>query len=199
MRNPGVNKKKTAKMAVVAAAVLGTVLFSASSCDGEQSTAEKAAKARSKGVDQIRTSQPVQPMQYSPTLETINGWAKTWGKKGQVSYVYMQRGDGTFAGYYVLKGLPVNYCVSGSPTYDMEDLPGDQTGVDQKVPAPGLDGAYYGGCDASRYYGFDAVTGQYVEYTDGMVLTAVLSNAPLALNKQPTAFVSSIEDVKNKP
>ena len=170
-----------------------------SACSETETTAEKAAKARNQGVDSIRKTQPVSPMTYSPTLETINRWAKTWGQKGKVSYVYMQRQDGTFAGYYVIDGLPVNYCVSGSPTYDLsqQDV-GDSNGKMQ-LPAPGLDGAYYGGCDASRYYGFDAVTGQYVEYTDGMVLTAVLSDSPLPLDKQPAPFGSSIEDVKKRP
>jgi hypothetical protein len=194
MRGSRVNRK-TVRTALVAGAAVGAVLLSASSCESE-STAEKAAKARSKGVDQIRVNQPVKPMEYSPTLNTITKWSETWGKKGKVSYVYMQRADGSFAGYYVLEGLPVNYCVSGSPPYDMEDLPGDQDSADQKVDAPGLDGAYYGGCDSSRYYGFDAVTGQYVEYSEGMSLTAVLSDQPLPMDKQPRPFVSSIEDVK---
>lgn len=170
--------------------------FGLTACEDEPSASNTANKTRDKAVESIRKNQPVQVMGYSPTLETINRWAKTWGQKGKVSYVYMQRNDGTFAGYYVLSGLPVNYCVGGSPPYTMSDLPGDGTSADQKVPAPGLDGAYYGGCDASRYYGFDAVTGQYIEYTDGFVLTAVLSDQPLPLDKQPIPFGSSIEDVE---
>lgn len=165
-------------------------------CDNNSSVAQTAAAARDKGVEAIRKQQPVHAMTYSPTLDTINGWADTWGQKGKVSYVYMQRADGSFAGYYVLKGLPVNYCVGGSPPYDYVDIKGDGDTSDVQVPAPGLDGAYYGGCDASRYYGFDAVTGQYIEYTDGFVLTAVLSDQPLPMAKQPHPFGSSIADVK---
>lgn len=181
---------------IFAALAALALVIGLAACEGEPSAANKANETRDKAVEGIRKNQPVQPMSYSPTLETINRWAKTWGQKGKVSYVYMQRADGTFAGYYVLDGLPVNYCVGGSPPYTMSDLPGDQDSADQKVPAPGLDGAYYGGCDASRYYGFDAVSGQYVEYTDGFVLTAVLSDSPLPLDKQPLPFGSSIEDVQ---
>lgn len=187
------------RLTKITAGLIGLSLAATLSACGEESAAQKASKARTKGVEQIRKSQPVNPMTYSPTLETINRWAKTWGQKGKVSYVYMQRQDGTFAGYYVIDGLPVNYCVSGSPTYEMQDLPGDGDSADQKVEAPGLDGAYYGGCDSSRYYGFDAVTGQYIEYTDGLVLTAVLSDSPLPLDKQPVPFGSSIEEVKKRP
>lgn len=185
------SKKKTAAAAIT---LLSVTMLSA--CEGDTSAAGQAGADRDKAVETIRKEQRVQVMDYSPTLETINRWASTWGQKGKVSYVYMQRGDGTFAGYYVIDGLPVNYCVGGSPPYAMEDLPGDETTTDIMVPAPGLDGAYYGGCDASRYYGFDAVTGQYIEYTDGMVLTAVLSDSPLPLDQQPIPFGSSIAEVK---
>lgn len=174
------------------------LLFIVTGCtgEGEPSAANEAVQVRSEAVERMRERQPVEPMDYSPTLDSINQWVKTWEQESQVAYVYMQRADGTFAGYYVLENPPVSMCTSGSPTYDMEDLPGDGTGYDRMVKAPGLDGAYYGGCDSSRYYGFDAVTGQYVEYTDGMVLTAVLSNQPLPLSKQPIPFGSSIEDVR---
>lgn len=183
---------------VIAAAIVGSALF-LGACSGESKpdVVEQQQAAKAQSVAQIRANQPVQPMSYSPTLQTINDWAKTWGKKNKVSYVYMQRADGEYAGYYVLKGLPVSYCVGGSPPYDVRGF--HQAGggtTDSPVPAPGLDGAYYGGCNANRYYGFDAVTGQYIEYTDGYVLTAVLSDSPLPLDKQPHPFVSSIEDVK---
>lgn len=184
-------------VAVIIAALFAVTLTGCES--SPPSAAEKAASDRNKGVDTIRKNQPVSPMEHSPTLKTIDRWTKTWGKKGTVAYVYMKRQDGTLDGYYVLDGPPVNYCVSGSPTYDMveEDL-GESKGK-MMVPAPGLDGAYYGGCDPSRYYGFDAVTGQVIEYTDGFIMTAQLSDQPLPLDKQPKPYVSSIEDVnKNK-
>lgn len=190
------NPHRTSGIIIVAAIVIVILLALTGCTGGGSSPAEEAMKAREQGVAQIRANQPVHPMGYSPTLDNINHWADTWGQEGKVSYVYMQRADGTFAGYYVLKGLPVNYCVSGSPTYDMEDLPDDGSSYARMVKAPGLDGAYYGGCDPSRYYGFDAVTGQYIEYTDGMVLTAVVSDQPLPLSKQPIPFGSSIADVK---
>lgn len=180
-------------------ALLLALLFVATACtEGEQTSADQAREARNRGVDGIRERQPVSAMDYSPTLETINGWAETWGQEGKVAYVYMQRGDGSYAGYYVMRGLPVSYCASGSPTYDLVDTPDDGVNdKNQQVPAPGLDGAYYGGSgNCNRYYGFDAVSGAYIEYTDGMVLTAVLSDQPLPLDRQPEPYGSTIDDVE---
>ena len=187
--------KKKIAATVMAIGLAGTM----AACDegGKSATAE-AQQARSKGVERLRAEQKVKTMDWSPTLNTVNRWAETWGQKGKVSYVYMQRQDGSYAGYYVLDGLPVNYCVSGAPTYDREDIPGDENDIKEQVPAPASDGAYYGGCDASRYYGFDAVTGQYLEYTDGFVMTAVVSDQPLPMKNQPKPFGSSIDDVEAK-
>lgn len=185
------NFKKIA-VALSALALVGTI----AACEEEKSAASEAQESRSKGVDQLRKEQKVKTMKWSPTLNNVNRWAETWGQKGKVSYVYMQRQDGTFAGYYVLDGLPVNYCTSGAPTYTYEGRPNDGEPTKYEVPAPSSDGAYYGGCDASRYYGFDAVSGQYIEYTDGLVLTAVLSDQPLPMDKQPQPYGTSIEDVE---
>src|SRR3546814_18270023 len=52
---------------------------------------------------------------YSPTRETKNFWIDTWMKKpGKKSYVYIQNANGQY-GYYILKGLPVTYCVGLLP------------------------------------------------------------------------------------
>lgn len=183
--------KKKIAATVMAIGLVGTM----AACEGDKSSTEEAQESRSKGVDKIRANQKVSTMEYSSTLNTIDRWTNTWGKKGKVSYVYMQRADGTFAGYYVLDGLPVSYCTAGAPEYEIE---GNSSGGYVVVPGPSSDGAYYGGCDENRYYGFDAVTGQYIEYTDGLVLTAVLSDQPLKMDNQPQPFGSTIEDVEKK-
>lgn len=190
-------KTKARKILTVLAAVglAGALSAGAASCASEPSSGrDTAEKQRNQGIEQVRANQPVKPMPWSPTLNTIDRWASTWGQEGKVSYVYMQRADGEFAGYYVLSGLPVNYCVSATPVD--EEVPVYGSGPNPLGTAPALDSAYYGGCDENRYYGFDAVSGQYIEYTDGFVLTAVLSDSPLPLDKQPRPFGSSIEDVK---
>lgn len=186
-------KKPLTVLAAIGVALMVTA--GANGCTMEETPRSQAESQRNAGVKQVAEKQPVTPMQWSPTRDTINRWAQTWGQEGKVSYVYMQRADGEFAGYYVLSGLPVNYCVSASPVE--EEVPvGGGSGPNVLGTAPALDAAYYGGCDSSRYYGFDAVSGQYIEYTDGFVLTAVLSDSPLDLDRQPRAYGSSIEDVQ---
>lgn len=189
---------KNVKKPLTVLAAIGIALAvtaGANGCSTETSPRAEAEQQREAGTEQVAKKQPVTPMTWSPTRDTINRWAQTWGQEGKVSYVYMQRADGEFAGYYVLAGLPVNYCVSATPTEELVGGP-SRTGGMATLTAPALDAAYYGGCDASRYYGFDAVSGQYIEYTDGFVLTAVLSDSPLDLDKQPRAYGSTIEDVK---
>lgn len=182
------------KIGTIAGSIAAAIALSAgaASCMGP-STADQAREQRNDGIAKLRANHPVQAMDgYSPTLTNVNRWADTWDEEGKVAYVYMQRRDGAFAGYYVFDGLPVNYCVSGSPTYDFER----HFGAEFLVDAPALDGAYYGGCNSDRYYGFDAVTGMYMEYTDGSVLTATVVDQPLSLDEQPFAYGSTIEDVE---
>src|SRR5690606_40706282 len=97
--------------------------------------------------------QPAHVMKYSPTRETISKWGKTWEKEGKLSYVYLLNSMGDTVGYYVLKGLPVSYCASLTPTWDFTR----QDGKYHQVPAPGIDQEYYGnsGGLCSTYYGFD--------------------------------------------
>lgn len=183
-----ITKKKIAA-SLSAVALIGTL----AACEDSQTSEQKAQESRSKGMEKLRAKQKPVTMEWSPILDAVDRRNKTWEKKGKVSYIYMQRQDGSFAGYYVMDGLPVSYCTSGAPTYDIKDGPGE---TEYQIPAPAGDGAYYTGCDANRYYGFDSVTGSYIEYTDGMVLTAVLSDQPLSLDKQPKPFGSSIAEVK---
>lgn len=183
------------KTLAVASAIAATIALSATSCAGSPSTREENETQRTQGVQRIVKNQPVKPMEWSPTRDTVNRWSETWGQEGKVSYVYMINRDGKHVGYYVISGLPVNYCVSATPVE--EEVPvGGGSGPNVLGTAPALDGAYYGGCDASRYYGFDVVTGQYMEWTDGSVLTAFVTDQPLSLKQQPTPYGSSIEDVK---
>lgn len=177
--------------AFILAAFAVVILFASAGCVDESQSTKDAQKSREDSTDLLRKKVSVETAKYPTTLENINAWTRIWGTEGVLSYVYMQRQDGEFAGYYVFRGPPVSYCTSGAPPYKIIDKNGPLM-----VPIAGSDGAYYGNCDPSRYYGVDAVTGQIVEYTDGMVLTAVVSNQPLELEKQPKPFISSVEDAE---
>lgn len=151
------------------AAALLTGCSSNKAVDSERATVNNTQ-------DSLIANQPAEAMTYSPTRETKNGWIRTWGKDpNKVSYVYLQNSEGKMLGYYVLKGLPVSYCTSLVPTFDVN------SSSEGKVvtPRPSMDGTYStgtGGCNT--YYGFDATSGAYIEYTAGLGINVLLFDQP---------------------
>lgn len=170
-------KKITAALFAVAAAVTLTA------CNEQQTAKNGAAEARTNertAVDstyeKLVANQPAHTMNFSPTRATKNFWIDTWGKEpGKLSYVYLQSADGKLLGYYVLEGLPVNYCTSLVPTWDtVSDVEGKVV-----VPRASMDGTWSSGNNCNAYYGKDATTGSYIEYTAGLGINVLLYDQPL--------------------
>jgi hypothetical protein len=131
---------------------------------------------RNKTVDQLIQDQPAETMNFSPSRETINFWISTWGQEpGKPSFVYLVGANGEDIGYYVLEGLPVSYCASVTRNYQVRDGSGDTELV---TPAPGVDGVWYSGGQCNVYYGRDATTGAYIEYTVGQGTNVLLYDQP---------------------
>ncbi|MEU2864181.1 hypothetical protein ABZ672_38620 [Streptomyces mirabilis] len=84
--------KKFVRMALatVVALVLGLALTSCT----EDSSQDKENKAKQDTYDHLVAQQPAGRMEYSPTREAINQWIRTWGKRGKLSYVYIQNAKG---------------------------------------------------------------------------------------------------------
>lgn len=179
-------KTKRGKSAAVLVAVLLAVLFSASDCDDPENPPGSGAvaenKTRTSNYDRLVKSQPALTMDYSPTRDTKNFWIKTWGAKGKVSYVYLLS-EGKPWAFAVIKRLPVTYCVSMvKPTEERTFDFGTDAGGALSVPAPSIDGTYGSGSNCTSYYGEDATTGAYVEWTVGADTTMLLRDQPLPLN-----------------
>lgn len=162
-------KLAAAGIAVSALALVG--------CSETQKSSDE--QTRDEAYSKVMKSQPGKTLDYSPTRETINFWVDTWNEPGKLSYVYLQNTSGDVIGYYVLKGLPVSYCAQISPPDRMDaQHDGDSTGtVVRKAPAN--DGAYYGDGNCNTFYGQDATSGAYVEYTAGMGINVLLFDAPM--------------------
>ena len=178
---------------VAIAAILGALLLTtAGACDsGSPSSSEREASSRAGSYDALVDSQPAETMNYSPTREALNGWITTWGSPDAVSYVYLQGQEGQLLGYFVLKGLPVSYCAALTPTYEQVDAGGTDA-PNAIVPAPSVDGVYYSGGQCNTYFGFDASSGAYIEYTVGAGQNVLLYSQPLPQannvpNLSPTA------------
>lgn len=160
---------------LTAMAVGVATLLALSACT-EQSGQNEERSARQGGYERSVDRQPAHVMEYSPTRDTVANWGRTWEQEGKLSYVYLLNSLGDTVGYYVLKGLPVSYCASLTPTWDFSRWKGS----DYKVDAPGIDQVYYNGSGSCQtYYGFDATTGAYIEYTTGQGINALLYDQPL--------------------
>jgi len=79
-------KSVRVSLAVVIALVGGLAL---TSCTSDTSQ-DKENKAKQSNYDHLVALQPAGRMEYSPTREAINQWVQTWGKRGNLSYVYIQ-------------------------------------------------------------------------------------------------------------
>ena len=156
------------------------VVLLAGCAASKPSAGEKEDKGRQNTYEKLVQNQPAHTMSYSPTRETKNFWIDTWGKKGKLSYVYLMNGDGEVFGYFIFSGLPVSYCTGLVPPmreYTVDGPSSENQGV--LGPAPSVDGTYSSGSNCDVFYGKDAVSGAYIEYTTGMGINALLFDAPL--------------------
>lgn len=177
------------------AVALCSVVFAACSGNDDPSAQEREAKARQDTYERLQSAQPAKSMGYSPTRETINFWIDTWDEPGKLSYVYLQGATGNMLGYYVFEGLPVNYCAALTPTYDFESRDSTDGNADIMVPAPSVDGVYYSGGQCMTYYGKDATSGSYLEYTAGLGINVLVYEQPLPRQDVEPLGFTDIEDI----
>lgn len=180
---------------------IGALAFILAGCDsnhGEGTAQKKEQATQQSNYNRLVATEPAHTMNSSPTRATINDWIDTWSKPGKLSYVYLQNSSGQITGYYVLKGLPVSYCTSLTPNYKIvvPEITGDNN-VPLEVPAPAIDGVYYSGGECNTYYGFDATTGAYVEYTAGLGINVLLYDQPLPPQKLGDAIPLGPTNVSN--
>ncbi|WP_326794088.1 hypothetical protein OG946_35885 [Streptomyces sp. NBC_01808] len=166
--------KTIARTAMASVLALIAVLGLAACEDDSSQGRENAAKQSN--YDALVANQPAGKMTYSPTREAINEWVKTWGKRGKLSYVYIQNGKGEY-GYFVMKGLPVPRCKKLTPTEAVDSSSNGKVVVAQ----PGMDGTYDSGSACNAYFGFDATTGAYVEFTVGTNQSFFLFDRPMKM------------------
>jgi hypothetical protein len=198
--------KKSTKSAVLAGAVTVAVLGSmASTCGGEDSPTPSRQKETDKvqsNYDKLVANQPAHSGPYSPTRATKNFWIDTWmHDPNKLAYVFIQNAQGDY-GYYVFKGLPVTYCVSLLPPeqYHRYDM-GEDGSAGLLLKAPSMDGSYSSNTNCNSYYGKDAVTGAFIEFSVGANQSYQLFDRPVNLPQYKSAKPmgpATIEAVKNK-
>jgi hypothetical protein len=176
-------------------AIVTALLLTGASCEAEDSSQRRESQSRQSTYDALVSQQPAERMNYSPSRETINFWIRTWDEPDKLSYVYLQNASGDLLGYYVLKGLPVSYCAGLTPGYEFIDPDGGGAAEEVAVPAPGVDGVYYSGAQCNTYFGQDATTGSYIEYTAGLGINVLLYDQPLPRPDVQPLGQTSVEDV----
>lgn len=166
-------------LVLIGLAIMAIVGLAACGSTSQPTGQQQENSNRQSNYNQLVDKQPAGSMDYSPTRETKNFWIKTWDEPGKLSYVYLMNANGEAYGYFVLVGLPVSYCTSLIPPYNIiqGDL-GETTG-DIVVPGPSIDGTYSSSSNCNTYYGRDALTGAYVEYTAGMGTNVLIFDQPL--------------------
>src|SRR3546814_20405454 len=107
-------------------------------------------------------------------------------KPGKKSYVYIQNANGQY-GYYILKGLPVTYCVGLLPPEVKQGGDLGQYDGDMVVQGPSMDGTYSSGSNCNTMYGQDAESGASLEWTVGLNQSYFLYDQPVDLPQSQDA------------
>lgn len=165
--------------------------------DGKSKTSQESeADRRQDSYDRLTEAQPARIMEHSPTRDRVNFWVDTWDEPDKLSFVYLLGSNGQLVGYYVFKGLPVTYCAALTPTYERLQIDGGEFGMDAIVPAPSVDGVYYSGGQCNQFYGEDATTGTYIEFTVGGSLNFLVYEEPLPRQDVEPLGFTEISDVQ---
>lgn len=159
-------------------------------CEEEDSADRRERQAQGTNYEQLQRKQPAQSMDYSPTREGLNKWMETWEEPGKIAYVYLLASNGQKIGYYVFEGLPVSYCASLTPP-DRE-VDGYNTSVVMR--APSMDGVYYSGSGCNQFFGYDAQSGSYIEFSTGSGINFFVTEQPLPeQDVEPLGFTTIAE------
>lgn len=172
-------------------AIMATLIVS---CDGMTEAERQEKQAQQNNYTGLQSKQPTEAMDYSPTRDGINKWMATWEEPGKLSYVYLMGASGNLTGYYILEGLPVSYCASLTPPDQMRDTDEGE----YVVTAPAMDGVYYSGGQCNQYYGYDATTGAYIEFSIGGSQNYLLYDQPLPRQDVEPLGFTTIEEAQHR-
>lgn len=199
MQRPLIRKALALTGALLALAALTA---STASCDEKPKpqTSQTESQMRDEVYEYLAENFPISEADYSNDRVNIDFWVDTWAtaevSEGKLTFVYLMGMNGDLIGYFVLDGLPTAKCKMGTPPYDFENVDGGQYNYDVQVPAPGLTGTYSTGAgECGTYFGRDALTGAYIEWT---AISQLVYDQPLGLPEgvePPALSQTTVEDV----
>lgn len=119
------------------------------------------------------------------TRENVVKWMERMDTPGRIFYIYIMNWDGEVTHYFVAQYRPVS--IATFLTNPVQTRRYGSSGT-VTVPAPALDGTYYGSGGASdQFFFFDAQTDAYIELKG---LNYFVADQPLALDVPRFAFAS---------
>ena len=160
------NKKNTFVLTAVAFLTLGLV-----ACEPDSgSSQDRGQRSQENTMQRALDSQPTYQPQYFLTREQVNKWMERQDVPNQLSYVYIMNDLGGIVGYYVAQSRPI--CTNTFLT-PPERLVSTGTGnrAMATLPAPALDGVYYGNGPCHQQFFFDAETDAMIEVTGLNIMT----------------------------
>lgn len=157
----------------ILAALSLLIIMGQSSCES-RSRADRDRQEQI--VDRARSQNPIPDLQHSQTYDSVVKWLRRWDSPDKVSYVYILADNGQIIGYYVAQGRPVSTCT-------FLTNPQTEYGSSGRValPAPALDGTYYGNCGESSVFFFTAETDAFIEVGG---LNYFVTDQPLGIEAQ---------------
>ncbi len=188
-------------LTLLVAMILAALVIGGCSSPPSSTATERDQRKQEQNAEGLAQVQPAEGMQWSPSRETANRWARTWGEEGKLAYIYLFDSEGGQVGYYIMEGLPVSYCASLTPPQkivDVDKVVGGSSVDALAMPAPAMDGMYYGAANCQQMYGFDAVSGAYLEFTGGGSFNYLLSDQPMTRIDTKPLGDATVEEVENQ-
>lgn len=171
--------RKTLPLLTLILTVLG-LLFAG--CNNVPSADQTNNQARDKLMNRATTQVPVPDVHNFIARKNLAEYMRRMDNPSKVWYVYLLGDNGNIIGYHV-GTYPQSVCTFMTPPKKEQDAYNGSV----VVPAPGLDGVYYGsgGCNSS--FMFDESTGAMV-LIGGLKFLAY--DQPLDIKAQPLTFQS---------
>lgn len=166
------------KLILFVVAILFTGITLSSCTETEPSAERQEQKTGAQNYENLAKQEPSKPTTYPANRKTINFYTTTWGEHAKTAYVYLTNASGEVVSYVVMDGPPVSMCTSLRPPYKLLDPAGDGVGPNLVVPAAGTDGVFYSGGECNTYYGKDASSGAFVEFSVGQSQSFILRDQP---------------------
>lgn len=152
--------------------ILSIVLMS-SGCENN-STQKQGEVEQESVMRRAIQAEPVPQVNNFLTRKSVVKWVDRMDTPNKLFYIYVLADNGAKIGYFVAQYRPVSTATFLTPTKRLEmSSSGNVT-----LPAPSLDGTYYGTGGASdQYFFFDAETDAFIELQG---LNYILMDQPLA-------------------